>query len=265
MPGRMQGKSVLVMGGGALTDGWSNGKAAAVLYAREGARVMVADKDLAAAKRTQAIILGEGGQAEVLRADVTVNDDMAQAATATREAFGRIDVLHNNVGIIDTGGAVEASEQSWNHVIATNQTGIFLACKHVLPIMVEQNKGAVVNISSVAGVRWLGFPYIAYSASKAAILAMTQNIALQYAKQGIRANCVLPGLLNTPMIREPLAANYGAGVAEMLAIRDAQSPTGKMGDAWDTAYASLFLASDEAKYVNGTQIIVDGGLSCKTS
>ena len=261
MPGRMKDKAVLVIGGGALTEGWSNGKAAAVLYAREGARVVVADRDPEAAERTAQLIRDEGGNAVSVRSDVTSSADLAAAATFARDSYGRIDVLHNNVGIAETGGPVEASEESWNRVVAVNQTGIFLACKHVLPIMVEQQAGSIVNIGSIAGLRWLGFPYAAYSATKAAVLALTQNVALQYAGQGIRANCVMPGLMDTPMIREPLAASYGAGVEEMIEKRDAQCPTGKMGDAWDTAYAALFLASDEARYVNGTHIIVDGGIT----
>ncbi|TMV54696.1 SDR family oxidoreductase, partial [Thioclava sp. BHET1] len=178
-------------------------------------------------------------------------------------AHGRIDILHNNVGIAATGGPVEMSEEAWNRIIAINQTGVFLACKHVLPVMAAQQSGAIVNIASAAALRWIGFPYAAYTASKAAVIALTQNIALQYARQGIRANCVLPGLMDTPMIREPLAASYGADVETMIARRNDQSPTGKMGDAWDTAYAALFLASDEARYVNGTQILVDGGLTAR--
>jgi len=259
--GRMNGKSVLVVGGGSLTEGWSNGKAAAVLYAREGAKIMVADKDILAAERTRDLIIQEGGVAEAIQADVTSSSDLSAAAQHTLSRFSKVDVLHNNVGIAEVGGPVEASEESWNRVVAINQTSVFLACKHVLPIMVEQKSGSIVNISSVAGLRYIGFPYVAYSATKAAIIALTQNVALQYAGQGIRANCVLPGLMDTPMIREPLTASYGSGVEEMISIRDAQSPTGKMGNAWDTAYASLFLASDEARYVNGTQIIVDGGLT----
>lgn len=261
MAGRMREKVVLVVGGGAPAEGLNNGKAAALLYAREGARVVVADRSAEAAERSRAAIEAEGGEARAVEADVTDSESLARMAASAREAFGRIDVLHNNVGIAETGGPVEASEESWNRVVAVNQTGIFLACKHVLPVMVEQRAGAIVNIGSVAALRWIGFPYAAYTASKAAVLALTQNIALQYASDGIRANCVLPGLMDTPMIRDPLTARYGGDVSTMIEKRNRQSPTGKMGDAWDTAYAALFLASDEARYVNGTHIIVDGGLT----
>lgn len=263
MPGRMQNKVALVVGGGAPPQGLNNGKAAALLYAREGAAVVVADRDLAAAERTRGEVLAQGGDCLALGADVTDGASLERAVAATLDAHGRIDVLHNNVGIAATGGPVETSEEEWNRIVAVNQTGVFLACKHVLPAMVEQGGGAIVNISSAAALRWIGFPYAAYTASKAAVLALTQNIALQYASKGIRANCVLPGLMDTPMIREPLAASYGADVETMLAKRNAQSPTGSMGDAWDTAYAALFLASDEARYVTGTHIIVDGGLTAR--
>jgi NAD(P)-dependent dehydrogenase (short-subunit alcohol dehydrogenase family) len=179
------------------------------------------------------------------------------------DAFGRVDVLHNNVGISEPGGAVEASEESWHRLIAVNQTSVFLTCKYVLPHMVEQKKGAIVNVGSIAGTRWIGFPYAGYSATKAAVMGLTQNIAIQHARDGIRANCVLPGLMNTPLIRGALTNAYDGDFQDMVARRDAQSPTGKMGDAWDVAYAALFLASDEARYVNATGIVVDGGLTAR--
>lgn len=261
--GRVEGKRVLLVGGGAPAEGWSNGKAAAVLYAREGAQVVVADRDPEAAARTVDALRAEGGTAYAMRADITSGEDLEALAAFAEAEMGGIDILHNNVGIAETGGPVETSEESWRRVIEINQTGVFLSCKHVLPVMVRQGSGAIVNIGSLAALRWIGFPYVAYTASKAAVLAMTQNIALQYAGQGIRANCVLPGLMDTPMIREPLAASYGGDVDDMIEARNKTSPTGKMGDAWDTAHAALFLASDEARYVNGTHIIVDGGLSAR--
>lgn len=260
MARRVEDKAILIIGGGSPAEGLNNGKAAALVYAREGGRLAIADRDLAAAERTCAALAAEGFEAIALEADVTSSDSLARCCAETKAALGRIDVLHNNVGIATTGGPVETTEESWNQVIAVNQTGVFLTCKHAIPVMLEQGGGAIVNISSAAALRWIGFPYAAYTTTKAAVLALTQNIAMQYAGQGIRANCVLPGLLDTPMIRGPLTASYGADVDAMLAKRNAQSPTGKMGDAWDTAYAALFLASDEARYVTGTQILVDGGL-----
>lgn len=260
---RVEGKSILLIGGGSPEEGWSNGKAAAVLYAREGGCLVVADRDEVAAQRTVDAVRAEGGTAEAMRADITQSDDLIQLARFANDRFGRIDVLHNNVGVAATGGPVETTEADWQRLLDINQTGIFLACKHVLPFMEAQRSGSIINIGSVASLRWIGFPYLAYTATKAAVMAMTQNIALQYADRGIRANCVLPGLMDTPMIREPLTASYGGSVEAMIEARNKTSPTGYMGDAWDTAYAALYLASDEARYVNGTHLVVDGGLSAR--
>ncbi len=263
MPQRMEGKVVVVTGAGASGPGWGNGKAAAALYAREGARVFAVDRRLDAAEETCRLIVDEGHEAAAHAADVSRSDDVAALFDACIARFGRVDVLHNNVGIVEVGGPVETSEESWNRVIAVNQTSVFLTCKHALPHMLAQRAGAIVNIGSVAATRWIGFPYLAYSAAKAALVAMTQNIAVQYAADGIRANCVLPGFMNTPLIREPLKASYGGDIDAMIERRDAQVPTGRMGDAWDVAYAALFLASDEARYITGTQLVVDGGLTAR--
>ncbi|CAN7339743.1 SDR family oxidoreductase [Variovorax paradoxus] len=263
MNNRMRDKVVIVSGAGASGPGWGNGKAAAALYAREGAKVFAVDFRLEAAQETQRVIESEGGHCVAFRADASNSADMKSVAEACMEQFGQIDVLHNNVGIVEVGGPVETSEESWDRIIAVNQTSVFLACKHVLPYMLQRQSGAIVNIGSIAALRWIGFPYIAYSAAKAAIVAMTSNIAVQYAAQGVRANCVLPGFMNTPLIREPLAKTYGGDVDSMIDQRDKQVPTGKMGDAWDTAYAALYLASDEARYVTGVHLTVDGGLTAR--
>ena len=264
MPGRLQDKIAIVTGAGSSGPGWGNGKATAVLFAREGAHVVAVDLKREAVEETAAIIRDEKNRGEAYVADVT---DAAQVEGLVRHciaAHGRIDVLHNNVGIVEVGGAVEASEASWERVVDVNLTSMFLTCKAVLPHMERQGKGAIVNISSVSGIRWLGVPYVSYAATKAGILGLTQSIAMEYAKKGVRANAILPGLMNTPMIVKPLAGIYGQGdVDRMVAARSAQCPTGKMGDAWDVAYAALYLASDEAKYVTGAQLVVDGGLSCK--
>lgn len=263
MAGRMKDKVVIVTGAGSSGPGWGNGKAAAALYAREGARVFAVDYRLEAAEETQRVIEGEGGQCIAFRADVSKSEDVKRMVDACVHAYNRVDVLHNNVGIVETGGPVETSEESWNRVIAVNQTSAFLTSKHVIPYMLENKQGAIVNIASIAAMRWIGFPYLAYSAAKAAMVAMTANTAVQYASDGIRANCVLPGLMNTPLIREPLSKTYGGNVDSMIEQRDKISPTGKMGDAWDTAYAALFLASDEARYITGTTLVVDGGLTAR--
>ena len=261
---RLKDKVAIVTGAGSVGPGWGNGKAAAVLFAREGARVFCVDLKRPAAEETAGIIAEEGGTAVVQETDVSKADQVEAMVAACLERFGRIDVLHNNVGIAEVGGPVELSEADWDRVMAVNLKSMFLTCKHVLPVMARQGGGAIVNISSVAGIRWTGVSYISYYASKGAVLPFTRAIALEYADKGIRANSVLPGLMDTPMIVEPLRDVYGDGdVEKMKQVRDAQCPMGRMGDAWDVAYASLFLASDEAKYVTGTELIVDGGLTAK--
>jgi NAD(P)-dependent dehydrogenase (short-subunit alcohol dehydrogenase family) len=216
MGDRLKNKVALVSGAGSSGPGWGNGKATAVLFAREGAKVLAADLELDAALETKRII----------------------------------------------GGPVETSEESWDRVNDVNLKSMFLTCKQVLPHMERQGKGAIVNIASVSGIRWLGVPYISYAATKAAVIQFTRVIALQYARSGIRANSILPGMMNTPMVHaaEVIAA-YGGSVEEMVRRRDDQCPMGRMGDAWDVAYAALFLASDEAKYITGTELVVDGGLT----
>lgn len=259
----MRDKVVIVTGAGAIAEGWSNGRAAAVLYAREGAKLLVMDRDRPSAEATCAIIREEGGTCEMFTGDVSNGDDVRRMVEAAQDHFGRLDVLHNNVGIAETGGPVEASEESWNRLLAVNQTSLFLTCKHALPVMQAQKRGAIVNIASVAAGHWLGFPYAGYSATKAAMIAFTQNVAIQYAPLGIRANCVSPGFMNTPMVSASLAAAYGGDVQAMLDMRHAQCPMGFMGDAWDVANAALFLASDAARYITGTNLVVDGGLTLR--
>ncbi|HEU5194549.1 MAG TPA: SDR family NAD(P)-dependent oxidoreductase [Methylomirabilota bacterium] len=263
MPGRLQGKIAIVTGAGSVGPGWGNGKATAVLFAREGAHVVAVDLKREVVEETVGIIKQEGNRGEAQVADVTQASDIERVVNACIAAHGRIDVLHNNVGIVELGGGASTSEESWDRVVDVNLTSMFLACKAVLPHMERQGKGAIVNISSVSGIRWLGVPYVSYAATKAGILGLTQSIAMEYAKKGVRANAILPGLMNTPMIVKPLSTAYGGSFEEMLEARSAQCPTGKMGDAWDVAYAALYLASDEAKYVTGAQLVVDGGLSCK--
>jgi NAD(P)-dependent dehydrogenase (short-subunit alcohol dehydrogenase family) len=264
MSARMAGKSVIVTGAGSVGPGWGNGKAAAVLYAREGARVLAMDLNQVAAEETVSIIEGEGGEAVALTGDVSDPETVEAMARICLESFGSIDVLHNNVGILRVGGPVEQSLEDWNLVHAVNTTSAFLTCKAVLPTMVEQGKGAIVNIASVAGISWLGVPYLSYSTSKAAMLHLTRMVAVEYAPKGVRCNAVLPGFMRTPMIEASLADAYTAGdVDKMFALRDAQCPMGHMGDAWDVAHAALFLASDEAKYVTGAELVVDGGLTLR--
>ena len=264
MGDRLKEKVAIVTGAGSVGPGWGNGKAIATLFAREGAKVFALDLNLAAVEETRGIIKKEGGECSALQADVTKSKQVQAAVKKCAKSYGRVDILVNNVGIVEVGGPLELSEEKWDHVINVNLKSMFLTCKYTLPYMLEQGAGAIVNISSIASIRFTGYPSASYNASKGAINQLTQNIAVQHAEKGIRANCVLPGLMNTPMIVEPLKRFYSQGdVEKMIKMRDAQVPMKKMGDAWDTAYAALFLASDEARYITGAQLVVDGGVTCK--
>jgi NAD(P)-dependent dehydrogenase (short-subunit alcohol dehydrogenase family) len=258
MGGRLQDRIALVMGAGSSGPGWGNGKATAVRFAQEGARVVCVDVNSAAAEETAAIIVDDGGEAVALTCDATDSAAVKAVVDDTVARWGRVDVLQNNVGIAVMGGPIELDEADWKRVLDVNLTSAFLSCKHVLPVMLAQGKGAIVNISSIAAVRWLGYPYASYYASKGGLNQFTCGLALQYAARGIRANAIMPGLMDTPLIRTQIAGQY-SDVDAMVRERDALSPTGRMGDAWDVANAALFLASDEAKYVNGVCLPVDGG------
>jgi NAD(P)-dependent dehydrogenase (short-subunit alcohol dehydrogenase family) len=263
MTQRLKDKIAFVMGAGCVGEGWGNGKATAVLFAREGATVICVDRDLASAQRTVSLIEAEGGKAEALRADITSFADIDSAVGAAIACHGRIDILQNNVGIAEPGGPETVDEASWDRVISVNLKGFFLTCKRVLPEMVRQGSGAIVNVSSVASITTISVPMISYYSSKAGVNHFTRAVAVEYAPKGIRCNAVLPGLINTPMIVEPYKQVYDS-VDDMIAKRDAMVPMGKMGTAWDVAHASLFLASDEAKYISGVLLPVDGALTCRT-
>jgi len=264
MAGRLQDKVALVFGAGSIGPGWGNGNATAVAYAREGAKVIAIDVRLAAAEETAGFIRGEGGTCEAIAADVTRSEDILRVVERCLALHGRIDILHNNVGMAYIGGPVEMSEETWHKSMDLNVGSLFLTCKHVLPVMERQGSGAIVNVSSIASIRWLGTAYIAYSASKGAVNQFTQTVALQYARRGIRANAILPGMMDTPTARVSLGSQF-ADEAELVARRNALCPTGKMGDGWDIAHASVFLASDEAKYITGVLLPVDGGMTCKVA
>ena len=266
MIGRLEGKAALVMGAGSIGPGWGNGKAAAVLFAREGAKVYCVDINEAAAKETAEIILGEGGDAGHGSADVADAVDVAHVVSSCLDRFGRIDALHNNVGIVEVGGVVELPEEKWDHVLDVNLKSCYLAMKHVIPVMVSQGGGSIINISSIASIRFTGVPYATYYASKAAMNHLTRATAAEYAAQRVRINAILPGLMKTPMVEKSvqLAESYAEGdVDSMWRERDAQVPMGHMGDAWDVAYAAVYLASDESKYVTGIELLVDGGITLK--
>jgi NAD(P)-dependent dehydrogenase (short-subunit alcohol dehydrogenase family) len=262
---RLEHKVALITGAGSIGPGWGNGKATAVLFAREGARIFGVDLDLAAANETRGLIEGEGGACVTHAADVSNADSVAAMVAACMSAFGRIDLLVNNVGIARVGGIVTTEEADWDLVNDVNLKSIYLVCRQVVPVMEAQGKGAIVNIASVAAHRWTGISYASYYASKAGVVGLSRAIALELAARGIRCNSVSPGLMNTPMVHHGLTGAYGkdGDVDNLIRVRTSQCPMGHMGTGWDTAHAVLFLASDEAKYITGIDLIVDGGLTAK--
>ncbi|MDY0241910.1 MAG: SDR family oxidoreductase [Rhodospirillaceae bacterium] len=261
--GRLKDRVVVIFGAGSVGPGWGNGKATAVAYAREGAKVIAVDYNRAAAEETATIIRGEGLVCEALVADVTKSDQVKKVIDDTMALFGRIDVLQNNVGATVMGGPVELSEADWQKQMDINLKSVFLTCKHTLPVMLAQGSGAIVNVSSLAALRYTGYPYIGYYAAKAGVNQFTVGLALQYAGQGIRVNAVVPGLMNTPLIFQQISGQY-ADKDAMVKARDAACPMGRMGTGWDVARASVFLASDEAQYITGVCLPVDGGLHCRS-
>ena len=261
---RLDGKVAIVTGCGSSGPGWGNGKAMAVLLARQGAKIAGFDRDEAAAAETKRIIEDEGGSCFVARCDATNAKEVNAFVADCLARLGRIDILINNVGRSEPGGPVELAEETWDEQLEVNLKTAYLMCKAVLPIMERQGSGSVVSVSSVAGLRYVGKPQVAYAAGKAALLQFTRTTAVIYADRGVRLNCVVPGLMSTPLVRR-LADKYAGGDFEgFSAHRNAQVPMGRMGDAWDVAHAALFLASDEARYVTGTEIIVDGALTAAT-
>lgn len=262
MTARLQGKVVLVIGAGSSGTAISNGSACAILFAREGAHVVCVDRLLAAAQDTVARIEAEGlhGAAHAVEADVRDAARIQQVVDDTVRRHGRIDVLHHNVGIEEFGELIEVQEDSWDRVHAINLKGPMLTARAVVPQMIRQGGGSIVNISSIASRKWSPVQFLSYSTSKAALNHMTRVVARQYAPHHVRCNVILPGLIDTPH-----AANLTAGdeAAKQKArdARHARCPMGHQGTAWDVAYAALFLASDESKYVTGIELVVDGGLS----
>jgi NAD(P)-dependent dehydrogenase (short-subunit alcohol dehydrogenase family) len=263
---RLKGKVAMVVGAGSIGPGWGNGKATAVTFAREGAQVFCVDRNGTAAEETAKIIKDEGGKATAFTADVSRSAEIEAMVAACLKAYGRIDVLDNNVGIAEMGSVVDVTEESWDRVFSVNLKSAYFAMKHVVPVMVKQGGGSIINISSIASIRHMGISYVTYGTSKAAMNQMTRTTAIEFARHHVRVNAILPGLMKTPMVEHSagLAASYAKGDVEaMWRARDAQVPMGHMGDAWDVANAALFLASDESKYVTGIELVVDGGITCK--
>jgi len=264
LPTDLTGRVIFISGGGSAGPGWSIGRASCVTYARLGAKVCVVDRDLASAAETTKIILDEGGMAQTFVGDVSEEGDVKRLFSEARSGFGPIDVLHHNVGIGKVGGPMETSAEDFDRIHKVNVRSLLLAAQEVLPEMASRGTGNIIAISSVAGMRYLGYPHLAYSVTKAANTQFIRMIAQQYADKGIRANTVVPGLIDTPRIAHTVAKMFSEnGIDEARAARDKQVPLGRSGTAWDVAHACAFLVSDAAAYITGTELVVDGGLTGK--
>ena len=263
MTGRLAGKVALISGAGCIGPGWGNGRAAAVLFAREGAKVFAVDKDADSMTETVARV-GNDGEIATHVCDVLDDAQVRGMTESCRKAFGRIDILVNNVGGSAAGGVAEMSEETFDRQIDYNLKSVFLACRHIIPVMIAQGAGAIVNTASASGTRYTGAPQIGYASAKAAVIQFSRVTAVQYAANGIRVNTVIPGQMHTPMVEARLAKQRtGGDVDALLKSRVARIPLGFMGDGRDTAAAVLFLASDEARFITGTEIVVDGGMTAR--
>jgi NAD(P)-dependent dehydrogenase (short-subunit alcohol dehydrogenase family) len=266
---RLKDRIAIVVGAGQSPgEGMGNGRATALTFAREGAHVMCVDHNLASAQETVDMIGAKGakgGTAVAFKADVTKQAEIKAMVADAQARWGRIDILHNNVGVSLSGGDAELldiTEEALDRCIAINLKSCIFAAKHVIPIMRAQNSGAIINISSMAVITT--YPYVAYKATKSAMVAFTEQLAYQNAPYGIRANVILPGLMNTPMAVDTRAREFNKSRAEVEAERDAKVPLRKkMGTGWDVANAALFLASDEASFITGVTLPVDGGASVR--
>ena len=262
--GRLQGKVAIVTGAGSVGPGWGNGRAMAVRFAEEGARVFACDRDLTRLDETVALMKKSGGTLMAHDCDVTESASIKAMVEACLKTYGRIDVLVNNVGGSAAGGPVEMSEEVWDAQVDFNLKSVFLGCKHVLPVMEAQGGGVIINIASTSGLRWTGAAQVAYAATKAAVIQLSRVVAVQYAARGIRVNTVVPGQLHTPMVEARLAGQRAGGDVEaILRQRQKRIPLAFAGDGRDTANAALFLASDEARFITGTEIVVDGGMTVR--
>ena len=265
MADRLKGKVAIVTGAGSSGPGWGNGKATAVTFAREGARVLAVDVNAEALEETTGLIDAERGQSTPYVADITKDGEVQGLVKACLERHGRIDILHNNVGVYELGSIEDKDVAYWDRVNAINMTSMFLMCKHVVPVMVRQGSGgAVINLSSVAATHYVGAPYSIYAATKASCLGFTRHLALEYAKHRIRFNAISPGIINTPLALEPIRRRVSPEEFQrILGERDTRTPIGRAGTAFDVANAALFLASADAEFITGIELVVDGGLTCK--
>jgi hypothetical protein len=264
MTGRLQDRIAIITGAGSVGPGWGNGRAAAARFAEEGAKIFAVDNNLEATAETVDKVKAIGGEIIVHQCDVTDNASVAAMVEACQKRFGRVDVLMNNVGGSAPGGPAEMAEDVWDAQVDINLKSVFLTCKHVLPVMERQKSGSIINVASTSGIRFTGSFQVGYAATKAGVIQLSRVVAVQYAAKGVRVNSIVPGQLHTPMVEARLARQRAGGdVAALLAQRLKRIPIGFAGDGRDTANAALYLASDEARFVTGTEIVVDGGMSAR--
>ena len=262
---KLKGRVALILGAGTSAPGISIGKACSMAMARAGAHIAALDLNIEAAAETVKDIQAQGGQATAYAADVSSTEQMQSAIQAVMRDWGRIDILQINAGIGKVGGPEDTTVEDWDRIQKVNVESILIASKLVCPIMIQQGGGSIIGVSSVAGMRYLGYPHLAYSVTKAAVIHFIKMLAQQYAGQGIRANTIVPGLIDTPRIQKNVSKVFDSGgdMEKTRAARDRQVPMGRMGTPWEIASVATFLASDDSSYVTGTEIVVDGGLTGK--
>ncbi len=264
MAGRLKDKVAIITGAGSVGPGWGNGRAAAVIFAQEGAKVFAVDLKRESMDETVSLAREAGCEIVTHTCDMMDSAQVAAMVQACVDAFGRVDILVNNVGGSSPGGPVALSEEAWDRQIDFNLKTVFLACKHAIPAMEKAGGGSIINTASTSGIRFTGSTQIGYAASKAGVIQFSRVAAVEYAPKRIRVNTVVPGQMHTPMVETRLAGQRAGGDVEaLLKTRQARIPLGFMGDGRDTAYAALFLASDEARFVTGTELVVDGGMSVR--
>lgn len=264
MSRRFENKVAIVTGAGCVGAGWGNGRAIAVRLAEEGAKVLAVDRDRARLDETLELAGDARASITPWVCDVTSSDSVATMAKACIDTYGTIDILVNNVGGSAAGGPVELAEETWDLQVDINLKSVFLTCKHVLPTLIAKKSGSIVNIASTSGLRFTGSAQVAYAATKAGVIHLSRVVAVQHAPDGVRVNSVVPGQLHTPMVETRLAKQRtGGDVDALLAQRLKRIPLGFMGDGRDTASAVLFLASDDARFVTGTELVVDGGMTAR--
>jgi len=250
---RLEGKVAIITGGAS-----GMGRVAGAMFAKEGARVVLADVSEEAAESAAADVRAAGGEASAVVADVSREDDARRMVDHAVAAYGRVDCLYNNAGIMPAAdhSVTDTDVETWDKVMAVNVRGVFLGCKYAIPRMVEQGSGSIVNIASFVAILGCSVPQDAYTASKGAVLALTRSLAVQFAPQGVRTNAISPGPIETPLLMDWLVKDE-----EAKRIRLARNPSGRFGKPEEIVHVAVYLASDESRWTNGANLVIDGGIT----